>query len=47
MLELSTQLSIHFFCRGFQRFALELEGDNLQSVAKVKNAKKMNALPWS
>lgn len=48
MLELSTQLSIHlFFCRGFQRFAIELEGDYLQSVAKVKNAKKMNALPWS
>ena len=38
---------IVFFYRGFKRFALELEGDNLQSVAKLKDAVKMKAPSWS
>jgi hypothetical protein len=38
---------IVFFYWGFKRFALELEGDNLQSVAKLKDAVKMNAPSWS
>ena len=38
---------LDFFLRGFKRFALELESDNLQSVAKLKDAVKMNAPSWS
>jgi hypothetical protein len=37
-----------FFCRGFQRFALELESDNPQNWSKSKkNADKINAPSWS